>query len=118
MTTKVEFAPYFIKDLKRLRRKYPQAPEEVEALVDELEQDKRPGDKIPQVGYDVYKVRLKNPSASRGKSGGFRVIYYVRLADHIILVTIYTKSQQKDFPVERLHRIIAEYEASADDEEN
>lgn len=110
MTTKVEFAPHFLKDLKRLKRKYSHVTAVVEELVSALENGEHPGDKIPNVGYDVHKVRLKNPSAGRGKSGGFRVIYYVQLADLIILVTIYSKSQQEDFPIERLRQIIDEFE--------
>lgn len=117
MTTKVEFAPYFLKDLKRLKRKYSQVTDVVEELVKALEGGEQPGDKIPNVGYDVYKVRLKNPSAGRGKSGGFRVIYYVQLADLVILVTIYSKSQQADFPAERLRKIIDEFQNDDDSED-
>lgn len=117
MTPKVEFAPYFLKDLKRLKRKYSQVTDVVEELVKALENGEQPGDKIPNVGYDVYKVRLKNPSAGRGKSGGFRVIYYVQLADFVILVTIYSKSQQADFPAERLRKIIDEFQNDDDSED-
>jgi len=81
MATKVDIAPLFVKELRRLAKKFPQVVAQVDGLIDELQQDERPGDKIPQVGYDVYKVRLANPSAARGKSGGFRVIYYVQLVD-------------------------------------
>jgi len=81
MATKVDIAPLFVKELRRLAKKFPQVVAQVDGLIDELQQDECPGDKIPQVGYDVYKVRLANPSAARGKSGGFRVIYYVQLVD-------------------------------------
>lgn len=77
MTTRVELHASFKKDLKLLARKYRAVLNELDDLVTELEVGKRPGDKIPNVGYDVYKVRLAIPSAGRGKRGGFRVIYYV-----------------------------------------
>ena len=77
-----------------------------------MENGTHSGDKIPDLGYDVYKVRLKNPSAKRGKRGGFRAIYYIKTAQFIILLTIYSKSQQEDISVERIRRIIADYLSS------
>jgi hypothetical protein len=53
-------------------------------------------DKIPNVGYDMYKVRLANPSAKRGKRGGFPAIYYLQLVDSATLLTIYSKTEQTD----------------------
>ncbi len=108
MATRVEVPPPFKKDLKRLARKYPAVLDEVEDLVTRLEADERPGDKIPNVGYDVYKVRLKNPAVQRGKSGGFRAIYYVRMANHVILITIYTESQQEDIRPEQIQQVIVD----------
>lgn len=109
MPTRIDPSQRYKAELRRLVRKYPAVLNEVDKFLSTLENDERPGDKIPNVGYDVYKVRLKNPSAGMGKSGGFRVIYYVRLADHIVLLTIYSKSQQSDISAEQLRRIIEEY---------
>jgi mRNA-degrading endonuclease RelE of RelBE toxin-antitoxin system len=111
MTTRVELLAGFKRALGRLGRKFPRAIDEVERLIDSLEADERPGDKIPGVGYDVYKVRLKNPSARKGKRGGLRAIYYVQLVDLVVLLTIYAKSEQADISVEQLRRIIADYAA-------
>lgn len=113
MTIKVETAPPFEANLKHLSRKYPRVVDEVDQLITQLENGIQPGDKIPQVGYDVYKVRLKNPSASKGKRGGFRVIYFVRVSDHIILLTIYSKSQQEDVDLNTLRQIIRNYLSEA-----
>jgi len=112
MTITVETAPPFEVDLKRLARKYPQVLDELDRLITVLESGEHPGDKIPQVGYDVYKVRVKNTSAGKGKRGGFRVLYFVRLADQIILLTIYSKSQQEDIDLNKLRRIIQNYLAA------
>lgn len=106
MTTKVDIGNQFKGDLRRLVRKYPLVLNEVDSLITQLERDKRPGDKIPQAGYDVYKVRMRNPSARKGKSGGFRMIYYVRLVDNILLLTIYSKSQQEDILLDAIRRLI------------
>lgn len=106
-----------MKQLRRLARKYPSVLRESEKLVAELRNDKRPGDKIPNVGYDVYKVRLPNRSAKRGKSGGFRVIYFVQLGDHVILLTVYSKTNQQDIPAHVIGQIVTEVLSESDDEE-
>lgn len=56
----------------------------------------------------LYKVRVKNADAGRGKRGGFRMIYYLHAADDVLLVTIYSKSEQGDISVSELKRIIAD----------
>ena len=104
MTTTVSGSQRFQKEFKRLARKYPAVMQQVEALIGELENDQRPGDKIPSVGYDVYKVRVANPSAARGKRGGFRMIYYVRFIDRVVLVTIYAKTETSDVSPDEIRR--------------
>lgn len=112
MTVRVELSDHFEKELRRLYRKYPSVLSEVEALVTQLERGDLPGDKIPNIGYNVYKVRLRNPSAGRGKRGGFRAIYYVQHTNLIGLITIYFKSDQADIHAERLQALIEQYRAS------
>lgn len=68
------------------------------------------GDKIPGIGYDVFKLRVRNSDIQKGKSGGYRLIYYVKTANGIILLTIYTKSEQADIAADEIRSIIAEYE--------
>ncbi|MEX0268338.1 hypothetical protein AB3R30_04285 [Leptolyngbyaceae cyanobacterium UHCC 1019] len=52
------------------------------------------------MNYTVFKVRLKNSNIQKGKSGGYRVMYYVKTADRIILATIYAKSDRADVDTE------------------
>jgi hypothetical protein len=92
--------------LDRLEAKYPGASDEVLTLVEHLKRGETPGDKIPRVGRNVYKVRLKNPAAKRGKRGGFRAIYYVKMADRIYLLTLYSKTEQEDISPETLRKLI------------
>jgi mRNA-degrading endonuclease RelE of RelBE toxin-antitoxin system len=106
MPTIVRGIDPFDRKLRRLAKKYPKVIDTVEKLITDLENDARPGDKIPNVGYDVYKVRLENLSANRGKSGGFRVIYYVRLADKVFLLTIYSKTEETDMPLNDIRAAI------------
>jgi len=99
-----------------LKRKYPAVTGQLRQLIEQLERDERPGDKIPGIGYDVYKVRLPNPSAQRGKSGGFRVIYYVQMADSVVLLKIYSKTEQTDISPDDIRRIVQNLLPPAADE--
>jgi mRNA-degrading endonuclease RelE of RelBE toxin-antitoxin system len=54
----------------------------------------------------VYKVRVRNRDARRGTRGGYRVIYYVRKRDHVVLLTIYSKADQGDIDPASIARII------------
>ena len=88
----------------------PRAIDTVDSLLDQLERDQRPGDRVPGVGYTVYKVRLPNRAARRGKSGGFRVIYYAQLSDRVILLTIYSKTDQNDISSAEIRDLVREAE--------
>ncbi len=73
-------------------------------MLDRLEQGETPGDQLQGIGYTVYKVRVKNSDAQRGKSGGYRVIYYVQTEEHITMLAMYSKSDQADIGAETLRR--------------
>ncbi len=106
MPTRVNSSDYFDKAFKYLLRKYPAVRTELGVLTEQLQNDARPGNQLQGVGYEAYKVRLKNPSAGKGKSGGFRVIYYVRVAEQVILLTIYTKTEQDDISADEVRAMI------------
>ena len=108
MTTQVDIADTFNKRLRRLARKYPLVADTVDELVAQLETDQRPGSKLSRMGSAVYKVRLPNRSARRGKSGGFRVIYQERSGALVLLLIIYSKTEQADIPDDLIRRLIEE----------
>jgi len=119
MPTKVSIPSEAQKDIKHLCRKYPSVTREVAKLINQLENDERPGDKLQGTGYDVYKVRLPNPSAKRGKSGGFRVIYYVETVDNVYLLKVYSKTEQADIQLELVRQIIDEVlQSNTNDEDD
>jgi len=68
----------------------------VQPLIKQLKAGETPGDQIQSLGYTVYKVRVKNSDAKRGKSGGYRIIYYLQAQESLLLVTIYSKTEQSD----------------------
>jgi mRNA-degrading endonuclease RelE of RelBE toxin-antitoxin system len=102
----VKLGEGFSKELSDLAKRFPKVIDDIETLITDLESGSKPGDKIANVGHDVYKVRLRNRSANKGKSSGFRVIYFVRVADEIVLLSIYSKSDRTDFDAKRIQQII------------
>jgi hypothetical protein len=60
-------------------------------LVEELEKNPSTGDPI---GKNCYKIRLAIASKGKGKSGGGRVITFVRVTKNTVyLIDIYDKSE-------------------------
>ncbi|MEM1271781.1 MAG: type II toxin-antitoxin system RelE/ParE family toxin, partial [Bacteroidota bacterium] len=92
----VEFTHEFKRSLRHLARRYRQIRSDLSPVITALEQGETPGDRVPGTGFLVFKVRVRNSDARRGKSGGYRVIYYVALPGRVVLVTIYSKSDQGD----------------------
>lgn len=110
--------PQFEKTVKRLRKHYPNVENVIAALVAQLKSGILVGDKIPNIEAEVYKVRLPNPDAQKGKQGGFRIIYYLRYADVIWLLTMYAKSDQSDVSTEFIRKLIEEYDSFDDGSDN
>jgi mRNA-degrading endonuclease RelE of RelBE toxin-antitoxin system len=110
---RVVFSLAFTKDFKQLQKRYRRISDDLRPLLDQLRQGDNPGDQISGVGHTVYKVRLKNSDAKRGKSGGYRAVYYLEKAEEVAMISIYSKSDQSDIPLDVLRRIIEEYAAQS-----
>jgi mRNA-degrading endonuclease RelE of RelBE toxin-antitoxin system len=108
MTTEVRATPKFEREFSRLARKFPSVINELAKFIDILEQDERPGDRLSGTGFVVYKARLNNQSAGKGKSGGFRVIYFAQFSERVVLLAIYAKVTQTDIPLAALRQLIQE----------
>ncbi len=86
------YSDAFKRQLKRLSRRYRHIRGDVQPLLDRLSVGETLGDRIQAPGYVLYKVRVRNSDAARGKSGGYRIIYYVQTERELLLVAIYCKS--------------------------
>lgn len=106
----VDYADQFKRDLKQLIKKYRHIQDDVQPLIDQLVSGETPGDQVPNVGYPVYKVRVASRDQAKGKQGGFRILYYVRTANFILLLRIYPKASRSDLPPELIRKIIEDYE--------
>lgn len=107
----ISFTPEFQRNLRQLAKKYRHIKSDLEPIIDQLRNGTKPGDQVPQVRYEVFKVRAKNSDARKGKSGGYRLIYYVKSESEVVLVTVYSKTQQEDIAAEDIRQIILELEA-------
>jgi mRNA-degrading endonuclease RelE of RelBE toxin-antitoxin system len=106
---KVEVAPTFNRNLRTLAKKYRSIRRDIQPIIEQLQKGDLLGDRIPGIGHEVFKLRVRNSDVQKGKSGGYRLLYYAKTVG-IILLTIYTKSEQADIAVAEIRTAIAEYE--------
>jgi mRNA-degrading endonuclease RelE of RelBE toxin-antitoxin system len=95
----------FEKKLKRLAKKYKTLVSDLAPVIDELSENPTLGTPI---GKDCYKLRIAIASKNKGKSGGARIITYVRIVKQtVFLIDIYDKSEQANITDKELLMLIA-----------
>ncbi len=104
MSFKVLTTSDFKKDFKALSKKYKSLKSDLFGLVEALEKNPQQG--VP-LGKNCYKVRMAIKSTGKGKSGGARVITYVKVIEgFVFLLTIYSKSDKNDISDKELDELI------------
>ena len=106
----IQATAYFKTNLKMLVKRYRGIRKDLQPILDQLSAGEVIGDQVPGVGYRVYKVRVQNRDSQRGKRGGYRLLYYLCAETSILLITIYSKSEQSDIATATIREIIAEYQ--------
>jgi len=102
LTTKL-----FERKLKQLAKKYSSIADDLDALEKELAQNPTLG--IP-LGKDCYKIRMAITSKGQGKSGGARIITYIRLLKNTVyLMDIYDKSEQENISDKEIRKAIDKF---------
>lgn len=114
----IALTPRFKRDLRELAKRYRSIRSDIQPLIEQLQAGEIPGDRIAGVKYQVFKVRLKNSNIQKGKSAGYRIIYYLKTEQGIILTTIYSKSDLSDVANETIEEAIAQYEQEIQKEDN
>lgn len=95
----------FESQLKRLLKKYPSLAREYLKLVYALESNPFQGIRLQK---GCYKIRLSIASKGRGKSGGARVIYYIRVSKTTVhLLTIFDKGERDSIPLTELMDLLS-----------
>lgn len=93
----VQPTPFFENAKNKLKKKYPHIEDDYSSLVQNLKKGEFPGAEIQGVTGQVFKVRVASIDQRKGKSGGFRVIYYVVTEDNIVyLLFIYAKAKREN----------------------
>ena len=96
----------FLKEVKRLAKKYYSFKEDLEALQNELKINPYSG---VDLGNGLRKVRMAIKSKGRGKSHGARIITYILLISEdeseINLLTIYDKAERENISREEIEEI-------------
>ena len=111
-TYDVFFTGEFKRNLRQLAKKYRRIKTDIQPLLTDLEAGKMLGDQIPGLDEVIYKARARNSDSAKGKSGGYRIIYQKTIDLTIILITIYSKTEQADISSEEIRTIITTYECA------
>lgn len=94
----------FSKHLKQIAKKYPSVKKDYPLLLKSLSEDPIQGESL---GKNCYKVCWKITSKHAGKSGGARVITYIKIEiKHITLLDVYDKSDKESISEKELKALI------------
>lgn len=115
MSIEIFFTNEFKRNLRQLAKKYRRIKTDIQPLLDDLQAGKTPGDQIPGLTVAIYKVRVRNSDSAKGKSGGYRIIYQQTPDTSIILITMYSKTEQTDISPTEIQAIITTYEHTPED---
>lgn len=109
MSYSVSLTEPFKRSVKKLKRRYPHVQADVQLGVEQLVQTPQLGVLIPD-SNGIRKVRLRNRDARRGKSGGYRLLYYVEDESNqrLYLLLVYSKSDRDDVTQHELRDLLSE----------
>jgi mRNA-degrading endonuclease RelE of RelBE toxin-antitoxin system len=107
MSYDVELSANFKKEAKRLSKKYPSLKIELAELFEQLEETPTIGTPL---GNDIYKIRLAIASKNKGKSGGARVLSFVKVTENsVLLFSIYSKGEVDNLTDKQIQDLIKDY---------
>mgnify|MGYP000676651693 CR=1 FL=1 len=97
MSYEIVLCDSFKKAVKQLDKHYPHVKDDMKEIINSIQSNPEQGDVIPG-GKGVRKVRVKNSDLRRGKSGSYRVVYYVigQPKQEIYMLLVYEKSSKED----------------------
>ena len=114
--TEIRLTADFQRQARRLEKRYRQLRSDLQTVLAQIQMGELIGDRLQGISAEVFKVRVRNSDANRGKSGGYRVIYWLKLPELAVLLDIYSKSDKDDVEISTIQNIISEFENQNDDE--
>lgn len=107
MNYKIELTDNFKKEAKKLIKKYASLRIEIKELGKVLSTNPTLGTPL---GNDVYKIRLSISSKNKGKSGGARVISFVKIiGETVYLLSIYSKGEKDSISDKEIKELLSAY---------
>jgi mRNA-degrading endonuclease RelE of RelBE toxin-antitoxin system len=107
MSYRVELTDNFKKEAEKLIKKYASLRTEIAVLGKELGENPTIGTLL---GNDVYKIRLSITSKNKGKSGGARIISFVKIIDETVyLLSIYNKGDKDSISDKEIKELLKDY---------
>ncbi len=112
----IRVTPDFRKQLRKLEKKYRKIKSDIEPILMQIQMGEIVGDRLQGIDSEVFKVRVRNSDTNREKSGGYRVIYWLKLPECVVLLDIYSKSDRDNIETNVIQNITTELEKKIDDE--
>lgn len=112
MIYKIVPTPKFQRDIKEYRKRFKNITKDLDTIIGKLAIGELLGDNVPKVKIkeideEIKKVRVINSDTKKGKSNGYRVIYYVVKNDGtIFLLTVYYKKDKENITPEEIAQLI------------
>jgi mRNA-degrading endonuclease RelE of RelBE toxin-antitoxin system len=107
MSYNIELTDNFKKEAKKLIKKYASLRTEITELGKELAENPTMGTPL---GNDVYKIRLSISSKNKGKSGGARIISFVKIINETVyLLSIYNKGEKNNISDKEIEQLLQGY---------
>jgi len=109
MSYDIVLASSFKRSVKQLARRFRHVKDDVRLAVQVLLQSPTLGVTIPG-SSGVRKLRVRNTDLPRGKSGGYRLLYWVQEQPTaaIYLLLLYSKSDRDDVTRQELQKLLQE----------
>jgi mRNA-degrading endonuclease RelE of RelBE toxin-antitoxin system len=108
----------FQNQFKFLKKRYRKIKADIQSTLDDLESGKTPGNQFAGIDSIVMKVRIKNSDVQKGKSGGYRLIYWIKSPELIVLLDIYSKSDQETVTINEVRQIIENFKLAQENDSN
>lgn len=94
----------FNKAVKKLKKKFRNIEKDYLAFINDIETDEDLG---IYLGDGIYKTRIANSDKNSGKSGGYRLISYLKIIDNeLYLMYIYDKSDFENISETAIDKLI------------
>jgi len=116
-TIEIRLTPEFQTKFKALKKRYRDIQSDIKPIFEQLENGLVLGDQFSGIDAVVVKVRVKNSDAKRGKSGGYRLIYWIASPTLIVMLDIYSKSDQENVTAHEVSQIIANFKKAQGENE-